>query len=138
MPKHYIRGIGGAVVGAALGVLLYWVFLRRGIVVPLLAPGLTGLGAGLAVGRRAWGVGAIAAALAVVTAVLTDAVLLPFVADPSILYFLAHLHQLPPFHLAGAPVPMMAIYLIGGLAAFYFGIGRSYLARRAAGADTKA
>ena len=25
---------------------------------------------------------------------------------------------------------MIAIYLIGGLAAFYFGIGRSYLARR--------
>ena len=73
MPKHYTRGIGGAVIGAVLGVLLYWAFLRRGIQVPLLAPALTGVGAGLAVGRRAWGMGAIAAVMAVVVAVLADA-----------------------------------------------------------------
>ena len=137
MPKHYVRGIGGAVVGGVLGVLLYWVFLRRGIQVPLLTPGLIGIGAGLAVGRRAWGMGAIAAVMAAVTAILADAVLLPFPEDRALLYFVTHLHQCAPFYLVGVPVPMMVIYLVGGLAAFYFGIGRNYLARRAAGEDAK-
>lgn len=107
----------GGLVGAAIGIVAYWLALGRGVDV-LIAVG-AGLALGVARGSRrrslAWGAG-----IAVVAPMLALGTLWwfrPFADDPSLGHFLSHLHELP----RQALMSLGASALAGG----WFGMGRN-------------
>jgi hypothetical protein len=111
-----VRGVGGAVLGAVLG---YWVFvwlLWHGFYALILPGTLLGLGFGLFSRRQStwWGIGC--GVLGVAMGVFSEWRTAPFVEDGGLLFFLSHLYQLRP--------PAIVLILLGGLFAFWFGVGR--------------
>jgi hypothetical protein len=90
-----LRRIAGALAGTAVGVLVYRFMLERDVHV------LAAVGAGTALGvsllargtRRAWGV--VTAILAVVASLGVEWTFRPFVQDPSLGFFVAHVADLP-------------------------------------------
>jgi hypothetical protein len=109
-------GFGGAVAGAALGVLAFWGLYANGIYAIMLPGVLAGLGGGYPLKSRSLTVGLFAALLSGITMLLTEWWFRPFVKDESLQFFLAHLH-----HLNRAAILMV---VLGVAAAFWFGIGR--------------
>ena len=92
--QDVLRRLFGTAVGAAVGIAGYWFLVRQGIVLLALVGGCLGLLGGMWSLRRsrAWGIG-----LAVVGVALTIGVewrFFPFIADESLGYFLANLHDL--------------------------------------------
>lgn len=106
----------GAVVGSAVGVLAYWGMLRAAYYMPGVAG--IGLALGVSAGARtrsvAWGVATAAAAL--VLSLGSDWWFRPFLADPSLSFYLRHLTDLSTL--------ILVSLLVAPLLGFYFGRGR--------------
>lgn len=112
----WILGLCGAGVGAAFGSLVFVWLMRYGFY-GLAAPGwLMGIACGFASRRGSWLLGVVCAALAVPVALLLEWKYRPFIADPSLSYFLRNLHDL-------TPVTWLMLGL-GTFLAFWFGRGR--------------
>jgi hypothetical protein len=111
-----IRGIGGAIVGGAVGYFIFVLLLRNGLYSSMLPGVLLGVGAGLAARGRSPVLGVICAVASIPLAVIGEWSVMPFVQDKSLAFFVTHVHKLPPLHLV-----MMAL---GTAAAWWFGQGR--------------
>jgi hypothetical protein len=115
------RWIGG-VVGAAIGLTAYWLAMQRGVDIAIAVAAGMAIGVSRGSRRRSvtWAVGtAIAAPIAVL---LTVWWFRAFRADPSLLYFLANVAELP-----------RQVVISTGAAAFvgaWFGQGRNRIARK--------
>lgn len=111
------RRLVGASLGGAVGVTAYWLLLQSAYYMP----GVAGIGLALGVSaaarwrRLAWGV--LTALLALVLSLGTDWWFRPFLADPSLSFYLRHLTDLSGLTLASL--------LIAPVLGFYFGIGRA-------------
>jgi len=93
------RGCAGAAVGGVIGWLLFFWIARQGFYMLALPGGLLGIGASLATKRASLPLAIVTGIAATVLGVLAEWRFAPFRVDPSLGYFLAHLHQLQPLAL---------------------------------------
>jgi len=115
-PLILLRGIGGAVVGGVAGYFLFWFLLKNNLYSSMIPGALLGIGAGLAARGKSPILGILCGIAAIPLAIWSEWMLLPFIQDNSLTFFVSNLHQLPPLHLL-----MMAL---GAAAAWWFGKGR--------------
>jgi len=115
-----LRGIAGGAVGGVIGYFLFHWLLTKGFYALVMPGALLGLGAGLAARGRSVPLGAVCAVAALALAIFAEWSRPggPFQADPSLLYFVTHLH-----HLDGAMVKYVMMGL-GTACAYWFGQGR--------------
>jgi len=117
--KHALdifRGIFGAVVGGAIGYVVFRILAKNGLYGMIIPGALLGLGGGLAARSRSQTLGVLCAIAALLLSVIAEWSLFPFVKDGSLAYFVTHVHTLPAVKLI-----MMAIGV--GLA-YWLGQGR--------------
>jgi len=116
--KHpdWLRALGGAVGGCAVGCAAFFLLARLGIYALVLPGALLGFGCGALSGGPSNLVGIVCGALALVAGVLTEWWFAPFVVDASIGYFVTHLQDLGTTTLVSIAA--------GGLFGFWFGRGR--------------
>lgn len=112
----WLRGIGGALLGAGLGFAGFELLARGGLYAMVLPGALAGMCAGRFSGAVSNAIGAATAAIAAVAIVLTEWNFAPFSSDNSFGYFIQHIHEVIPTHLL--------IMAIGVGFAFWFGRGR--------------
>ena|SRR6185436_19569974 len=112
-----VRGVGGALLGAAAGVAIFMLimYLRIGIYPIAIIGGLTGLGCSLFSHRRSLLLGAICLGIALVTTFFNEWINNPFVPDTSFGFFVRHIKD--------AQLMWISLILGGGLA-FWFGQGK--------------
>jgi hypothetical protein len=108
--------IVGTIAGAHVGVLAFWGLYSNGFYAIMLPGVLAGLAGGFPLKKRVIAVGIFAAAVSIVTMLLTEWCFRPFVKDESLTFFLTHLN-----HLNRVAILMM---VLGVAAAFWFGMGR--------------
>ena len=111
-----LRGLGGAVLGAIAGYVVFRVLLRSNLYGIMIPGALLGLGASLAARGRHSILGIVCGIAAIPLAIWSEWSVMPFIPDKSFTFFLSHVHELPPLHLI-----MMAL---GAAAAYWFGQGR--------------
>jgi hypothetical protein len=114
----FVLGLGGAVVGAFLGYLLFVAIARQGFYAIVLPGALAGVGCGALSGRKSNTLGIICGILGLIAGILAEWRFAPFIADKSLFYFLTHLHELTPF------THTLVMILLGAAFAFWFGRGR--------------
>jgi hypothetical protein len=110
-----LRGVGGAIGGAALGYVLVSLLFHRGLYGIMLPGVLIGMGAGFAARSRSQVLGIVCAVLAVGATLFTDWHV-RFSVNNTFPFFLSHLHTL-----GAVPLVMM---VLGVIAAYWFGQGR--------------
>ena len=94
--RNLLVAVAGAVVGAALGYSAFFWIARQGFYA-MVAPGaLLGMGAGLLVRDKSISRALICTVAALALGLFAEWRFRPFVADPRLGYFLAHIHQLQP------------------------------------------
>ena len=108
-----VRGLGGALLGAAAGVLVFIVLGNFQVYAIAAIGALTGLGCSLMSQRRSLLLGVVSLAVALVTTFFNEWINNPF-DDPSLDFFLAHIGPKTHFWLS---------IVIGGGLAFWFGQG---------------
>jgi hypothetical protein len=97
--RNLVVASTGAVVGAILGYFAFFWIARQGFYA-LVAPGaLLGMGAGLLVKDKSIPRALVCAVAALALDLFVEWRFRPFVTDPSLGYFLAHVHQLQPLTL---------------------------------------
>ncbi|MFY9343906.1 MAG: hypothetical protein WAT39_15555 [Planctomycetota bacterium] len=106
----------GAIAGTAIGVLAYWLMLEQGIHILAAVGAGTALGTSCGARTRSLAWATFTCVLAVASSLLAEAILMPFAADPSFGYFVAHLGDLPRNSL----VSLAVVAVLG----FHFGRGR--------------
>jgi hypothetical protein len=87
--------LAGACVGGLIGYAAFFWIAEQGFYALVLPGGLLGLGAGIVKNRSA-AVAVVCGLLAVALGLAAEWRFAPFVADPSLGYFLAHIPQLRP------------------------------------------
>jgi hypothetical protein len=112
----FVLGLGGALVGAFLGYLLFVAIAGQGFYAIVLPGALVGIGCGALSGRKSNTLGIICGILGLIAGILAEWRFAPFIADKSLFYFLTHLHELTRF--------TQALILLGAAFAFWFGRGR--------------
>ncbi|MEP7359708.1 MAG: hypothetical protein ABI847_20820 [Anaerolineales bacterium] len=108
------RGIGGALLGAAAGMVVFVLLLRFGVYALAAIGALTGLGCSLLSQRRSLVLAAICLAIALVMTFLNEWLNNPFTDDPSLSFFLQHIRPKSLFWIS---------LLLGGGLAFWLGQG---------------
>ena len=109
-----LRGIGGGVVGGAIGFFVVRWLAQQGMYGMMIPGAMIGLGAGLAARGRSVVLGVICAVAAITAAIFIEWTV--FHPRRELSFFLAHLHQLPSI-----TVVMIGL---GGVFAFWLGQGR--------------
>jgi hypothetical protein len=112
----FVLGLGGAVVGALLGYLLFVAIAGQGFYAIVLPGALAGVGCGALSGRKSTGLGIVCAILGLAAGIFAEWRFSPFIADNSLFYFLTHIHELTRF--------TQILILLGAAFAFWFGRGR--------------
>ncbi|TWT76892.1 hypothetical protein Pla123a_23160 [Posidoniimonas polymericola] len=95
----YVKAAAGAIGGAVAGAVVFILLARAGLHAGMLMGAGAGWGVQLAVRDRNLATGVIALVAGLVASVLAEWYALPFMADPSLPFFLAHLHQINFIHL---------------------------------------
>jgi len=111
-----VLGLGGAVVGAFLGYLLFVAIAGQGFYAIVLPGALAGVGCGALSGRKSNTLGIICGILGLIAGILAEWRFAPFIAGKSLFYFLTHIHELTRF--------TQVLILLGAAFAFWFGRGR--------------
>ncbi len=111
-----VLGLGGAVVGAFLGYLLFVAIAGQGFYAIVLPGALAGVGCGALSGRKSTGLGTVCAILGLAAGIFAEWRFAPFIVDKSLFYFLRHIHELTRF--------TQVLILLGAVFAFWFGRGR--------------
>jgi hypothetical protein len=113
-----LRGIAGGIVGGVVGFFVFQWLARRGLYGMMIPGAAVGLGAGLAARGRSQALGILCLIAAVCLAVVAEWHRAPFKNDPSLIYFLTHLHRLDN-------LPVKAIMgAVGAAFAYWLGQGR--------------
>lgn len=114
--SNWLRGILGAVVGAALGYSVFFFLAGQGLYAIVIPGALLGLGCGYLSGLPSLGLGILCGLSAILLGLFIEWQFAPFIKDDRLSYFMTHLHDLRP-----ATLIMIAL---GGLFGFWFGKGR--------------
>ena len=111
-----LRGLGGAIVGGALGYFLFRWLVSQGMY-GIMIPGVAlGLAAGFAARGKSQTLGIICGLAALALLIVSEWSVFPFAKDNSLGFFLTHLHHKQPMTL------MMIV--LGAAFAYWFGTGR--------------
>ena len=113
--KNLLAGVGGAV-GGVVGYFAFIWIARQGFYALMLPGGLAGLGASFFVRDRSVVRGLVCGVFALGVGLLSEWRFAPFIKDPGLGYFLAHVHQLQPITLL-----MIAG---GGVLGYWLALGR--------------
>jgi hypothetical protein len=120
----FVRGISGALAGAALGFAAFTLLLKYSGVYAMAIPGaLVGLVCGYCINRRSLVLGVICAGIAAANMVFAEWWNFPFKKDEGLGFFLQNLNQLSGLF-------WLSLLLGGGLA-FWFGQGNERTTPRA-------
>jgi hypothetical protein len=111
-----VLGLGGALVGAFLGYLLFVAIAGQGFYAIVLPGALSGVGCGALSRRKSNTLGIICGVLGLIAGILAEWRFAPFIADKGLFYFLTHIHELTRF--------TQVLILLGAAFAFWFGRGR--------------
>jgi hypothetical protein len=111
-----IRRVAGALGGAVVGTLAYWLMLEQQIHIPAVVGTATALGVSAAARTTSTAWGLLTAVLAVVFSLQAEFLFRPFAADASLGYFVSHIADLP----RNSQLSLAAVAILG----FYFGRGR--------------
>ena len=110
-------GALGGIAGACLGYILFHVIARQGFYALVLPGALTGIVCGSLSRHRSIILGIVCALVGTTAGIITEWRFAPFTQDNSFGYFILHLHQLRSF--------TQLLIVIGGMLAFWFGLGRN-------------
>lgn len=119
-PFPMIRGVVGAIVGGALGSVLFYLALRQRLYAIVLPGALAGIFCGGFLGRRSMPMGIVCGLIGAAFTLWIEWRFFPFIADNSFVFFLTHLHRLKP-------ASLLLIALGIGMAG-WFGMGRDGVA----------
>ncbi|MCX6923955.1 MAG: hypothetical protein NT154_12215 [Verrucomicrobia bacterium] len=114
--KNLLVGLAGAAAGGVVGYFAFLWIARQGFYALMLPGGLAGVGAGLFVSDRSVLRGILCGVFALGLGLLAEWRFAPFIKDPGLVYFLAHLNQLQPITLL-----MIAG---GGFLGYWLALGR--------------
>jgi hypothetical protein len=114
-----LLGLVGAGVGGLLGYFAFGWVARQGLYAVALPGALLGLGCGWLMRERSLPLSVICGAGALGLGIFSEWRFMPFIADGSFPYFIAHLHLLPPIQLI--------MLSLGGVLGFWFSLGRKRL-----------
>ena len=117
-----VRGVVGAVVGGVVGLVVFDWLANQGLYALVLPGAALGLGCTLSLQKTSNLAGILCGLAAVPLGILCEWKALPFIADDSLSYFLANLHQL-------RTVTWIMIG-IGAVFAYWIGKGRDDIAPR--------
>lgn len=109
-------GIGGGILGGAVGYLLFFWIVEQGFYAMVLPGAMVGIACGAVSRRRCVGLGVFCGVFGVVVGLFTEWRFAPFAADHSLGYFVRHIHQLRPITLI-----MIAV---GAALSLWLGLGR--------------
>ena len=112
----YVRGLAGAVAGGVLGYFLFRWLYSNGLYGVMIPGAMLGLGAGFAARGKSVVLGVICAVAAVALGIYSEWSIGRFKQDPSLLFFITHVHHLPPVKLL--------LMGLGTVCAYWFGQGR--------------
>ena len=115
-PLVIVRGVAGAVAGGLAGYFLFRWLYSNGLYGVMIPGVLLGLGAGLAARGHSLALGILSAVAALGLGIYSEWSIGRFKQDPSLLFFVTHVHHLPAVKLL-----MIAA---GSAFAFWFGRGR--------------
>ena len=110
-------GLLGAVVGGALGYLVFFWAVKQGFYALILPPALMGLCAGFCARRRSVPLAIICGVAGLALGLFTEWRYAPFRADGSWPYFITHLHHLRPI--------TMVMLALGAILSYRFALGRA-------------
>jgi len=111
-----LAGLAGAVAGGLVGYFAFIWIARQGFYALMLPGGLAGFGASLFVSDRSALRGVLCGVFALALGLLAEWRFAPFIKDPGLGYFLAHVHRLQPITLL-----MIAA---GGVFGYWLALGR--------------
>lgn len=114
--SNWLRGILGAIVGAAIGYAVFFFMAKQGLYAMVIPGALLGLGCGFLSGMSSIGLGTLCGLSAILLGLCIEWQFAPFIKDDSFGYFMSHLHDLRSMTLI-----MIAL---GGIFGFWFGRGR--------------
>ena len=114
--KNILAGLAGAVIGGGMGYFAFIWIARQGFYALMLPGVLAGVGASLFVSDRSVPRGALCGVFALGLGLFAEWRFAPFIKDPSLGYFLVHVHQLQPITLL-----MIAA---GGVLGYWLAVGR--------------
>jgi len=97
--RNLLAGLAGALAGGALGYFAFLWIARQGFYALMLPGGLAGLGAGLFVRDRSLLRGVLCGLFALGLGLFAEWRFAPFIRDPGLGYFLAHVGDLRPITL---------------------------------------
>ena len=97
--KVIALGLLGATIGGGVGYFAFFWVARQGFYALILPPALLGLTAGYFARCRSTPLAIVCALAGLALGLYTEWRFAPFRADPSLPYFLTHVHQLKPFTL---------------------------------------
>jgi hypothetical protein len=115
-PLSILRGITGALAGAAVGFVLFRLILQLGFYAIVIPGALTGMGGGWLSRRVSNTIGLICALIAAAITIFSEWYVAPFIVDEHFTYFITHLHQTRTI--------FQILAAVGIVMAFYFGRGR--------------
>lgn len=110
-------GVLGAIAGAFLGFYLFQVIAGQGLYAIILPGALAGLGCGSFSRHRSVSLAVVCSVVGAIAGILAEWQFAPFIKDDSLVYFLSHLHDLKR--------STQFLIVVGGVMAFWFGLGRS-------------
>jgi hypothetical protein len=122
-----LRGLAGAVVGGAIGYFAFAFLLKQGLYSLVLPGFLMGMACGWASGRKSQPLGIACAVTALALSLLAEWQCRPFAADPSLGFFITHLHWLRPV--------TWLMLVLGVVTAYWFGVGRDSVRARPSATD---
>ena len=93
-PKNFALACVGAIAGGALGAAVFWFLLRHGFYAVAFPGALVGIGAGMFAKRRSIPFAVACGVAALLVGLLAEWRIHQFIADDSLGYFFAHLHEL--------------------------------------------
>ena len=98
-PKTIALGLLGAAIGGGVGYFAFFWIASQGFYALILPPALLGLTAGYFARCRSLSLAIVCAIAGLALGLYTEWRFAPLRADPSLPYFLTHVHQLKPFTL---------------------------------------
>ncbi len=116
--QSLLLGLLGAAVGGTIGYFAFFWIASTGFYALVVPGGLLGIVAGLFARRRCPPLAIICAIAALLLGLFTEWRFRPFVADPSLPYFLTHLHQLT--------LVTIIMVVLGVIVAYTSALGRSH------------
>jgi len=115
-----LLGLLGAGLGGLVGYLAFGWLARQGLYAAALPGALLGLGCGWLMRERSLPLCVVCGVAALGLGIFSEWSFMPFIADGSFRYFMAHLHLLQPIKLF--------MLSLGGFFGFWFSLGRKRLA----------